>query len=325
MAKKKGNKNHDAMWAKVKKACRLSSEDIRMAKELGFVPKSLMKNIPAPTQQWKAPVKDWIRNEYEKRFGETQPAKPRPVPSRPPADRQVARLPRKPHGVTLGTLASVVGDAYEQEEAEDLEFDDLFDDHGPPTEEDIAEENDLMLRRQQQFRIAAEFVAHAFAQLPFVEKVVLFGSVAVPLKKEVRRFRKFRRARQKIWHECNDVDLAVWVSDLGSLKQIQKATGGALNALQALRDIGVAHHHVDVSLMEPATDRYLGRLCLFGTCPKDEFKPECQVPGCGESSFLEQFKGFVFDPGALRPDRSTVLFERGITEAGEEPFEDVSF
>ncbi len=40
-----------------------------MAKELGMKPKSLIKNIPAPNQQWKAPVKVWVRDLYEEKFG----------------------------------------------------------------------------------------------------------------------------------------------------------------------------------------------------------------------------------------------------------------
>lgn len=39
-----------------------------MAKELGMTPKSLLKNIPSPTQQWKAPVKVWIRDLYDKKI-----------------------------------------------------------------------------------------------------------------------------------------------------------------------------------------------------------------------------------------------------------------
>lgn len=58
---------HDPQWAKAKQVCRLNMEDIRMAKELGISPKSLMKNVPAPGQLWKAPVKIWIRDQYEKR------------------------------------------------------------------------------------------------------------------------------------------------------------------------------------------------------------------------------------------------------------------
>ena len=33
-----------------------------------MTPKSLIKKIPAPNQQWKVPVKVWIRDLYEKKF-----------------------------------------------------------------------------------------------------------------------------------------------------------------------------------------------------------------------------------------------------------------
>ncbi|MCC3359604.1 hypothetical protein [Bacillus sp. REN16] len=56
-------------WAEAKKRCRLNVDDIKMAKELGMTPKSLIKNIPSPNQQWKAPVKVWIRDLYEAKFG----------------------------------------------------------------------------------------------------------------------------------------------------------------------------------------------------------------------------------------------------------------
>ena len=57
----------DALWAEAKRRCRLNVEDIRMAKKMGLNPKSLIKNIPSKSQQWKAPVKYWIREIYEKR------------------------------------------------------------------------------------------------------------------------------------------------------------------------------------------------------------------------------------------------------------------
>lgn len=65
MAKKK----KEEAWAEAKKRCRLNVADIRMAKELGMTPKSLIKNIPSPNQQWKAPVKIWVRDLYEGKFG----------------------------------------------------------------------------------------------------------------------------------------------------------------------------------------------------------------------------------------------------------------
>ena len=54
-------------WDEAKKKCRLGEEEVRMAKEMGLNPKSLIKNIPSKKEMWKAPVKDWIRDMYEDR------------------------------------------------------------------------------------------------------------------------------------------------------------------------------------------------------------------------------------------------------------------
>ncbi len=54
-------------WDEAKKRCRLNNEDIRKAKEMGLNPKSLIKNIPAKSQSWKAPVNIWIRDMYDER------------------------------------------------------------------------------------------------------------------------------------------------------------------------------------------------------------------------------------------------------------------
>lgn len=55
----------EAEWTMAKQVCRLNSETVRMAKELGLNPRSLMKNIPSKSQPWKAPVQVWIRDIYE--------------------------------------------------------------------------------------------------------------------------------------------------------------------------------------------------------------------------------------------------------------------
>ena len=54
-------------WDEAKKKCQLGEEEVRMAKEMGLNPKSLIKNIPSKKEMWKAPVKDWIRDMYEDR------------------------------------------------------------------------------------------------------------------------------------------------------------------------------------------------------------------------------------------------------------------
>lgn len=54
-------------WKEAKKRCRLNEEDIKLAKQLGMTPKSLIKNIPSPKEQWKLPVKQWIRELAEEK------------------------------------------------------------------------------------------------------------------------------------------------------------------------------------------------------------------------------------------------------------------
>ena len=78
------NQQDNSAWAEAKRRCRLSAEDVRMAKELGFKPKSLMKNIPSPSQKWKAPVRDWVRDLYEKKIGSRKPAAG--APNTPPVE-----------------------------------------------------------------------------------------------------------------------------------------------------------------------------------------------------------------------------------------------
>jgi pyrroloquinoline quinone (PQQ) biosynthesis protein C len=68
-------------------------ENIQMAKALGLSPKTLMKNQPVPSQQWKLPVKLWIRGLHAKRFGSSAKAVNHPVQAAPPAH------PAKPNDV----------------------------------------------------------------------------------------------------------------------------------------------------------------------------------------------------------------------------------
>ena len=331
---KKPDKQGDD-WAEAKRRCGLSAEEVRMAKELGFKPHSLIKNIPAKYQLWKAPVGEWIRDLHAKRFGEAQEPVPKKVAWKTPAspaecghEHLVAEelLPQyDTHTGDIYYTRASDGEILTLEEAgrclEELDFakapdaEDLLPgldgedlrDASELTEDEIEGEDQHMLRRQKQFHMAAEAVAKAMGNLPEVEKIALFGSVARPLETEVPRFRRFRRAQIEINHECKDVDLAVWVSGLDCLKALQKARSGALNDLTAGQNVGVAHHQVDVFLLEPGTDRYLGRLCIFGQCPKG--KKECRVEGCGRTPLLQQHDEFKFDWSAVSQG-SIVLHER---------------
>lgn len=184
----------------------------------------------------------------------------------------------------------------------------------PVSAGEIAKDNAAMLKRRDAFRRVAEMIATGFSKLPFVKKAVLFGSVAAPPTKEVPRFRRLRRARVEIYHECKDVDLAVWVDDLTQLRALKRAVSDATNVFNQLlchQELlpGVAHHQVDVFVFEPGTNRYRGRLCIFGQCPKG--KPECRVPGCGAQAFLQLYEDFEIRPRVFAERPCVVLFERG--------------
>jgi len=309
---KQSQSKRDRLWAEAKQRCRLNREDVRIAKEMGLNPRSLIKNIPSPSQQWKLPVKQWIYELYEKRTGKV-PVKRRvgvqlpkltrhssedPVPL--PADADERELIDSGHNTRQTTIEDWEEYAAALWDGNSLQS---LSDSSPLRE--IREKDQQSRQRQKQFRLAAEYVAQALGQISGVEKVVLFGSVACPLQDEKPRYRKYRHAGIPMLHICKDIDLAVWVSQPGCLRAMQKASSRALKMLFEERNIGVAHHQVDIFIIEPGSDRYLGRLCSYKQCPKG--KLECRVPGCGSTPLLRQHEDFRLCTSALLPDRSIIL------------------
>ena len=168
----------------------------------------------------------------------------------------------------------------------------------------IPENDRFILARYSHFREAAEYVAAAFARLPSVRRVALFGSVASSPRSESGRVRR----RGSTLHEPKDVDVAVWIDHAADLDRLRVLRSRAVTELWNDKEVGVAHHQVDVFLLD-TTDKYLGRLCRFNQCPKH--KPECRVDGCGNVPFLRQHEDFVFNSGeSLEPARIQVLYER---------------
>lgn len=183
---------------------------------------------------------------------------------------------------------------------------------GAPTENELERHERYVANRRASLRRAAELVAGEFAAFPFVERVVLFGSVAEPVKQESPRFRELRALADSVSHDPKDVDLAVWVTDLTQLHLLRRAAGRAIGEHEKEIHVklwpGVPHHQVDVFLLETGTDRFRGNLCHFGQCPKG--KRECEVAGCGAQPFLQLFTDFNFEGRSLRSPHAVVLFER---------------
>jgi hypothetical protein len=175
---------------------------------------------------------------------------------------------------------------------------------------EIAEQNCYLLRQQQDFRRAADVVTDALMTFEEVEAIAVIGSVAKALWKEMPRFSEFRRQGIEVWHECKDLDLAVWISSQHRLGTLRKARDRALReAYEAGTGPSTANHQVEIFLIEPGTDKYLGRLCNFNACPKD--KPQCATPGCGAVPFNKVVDGFVPDADLLASAGYAILYRRG--------------
>ena len=170
---------------------------------------------------------------------------------------------------------------------------------------EIEAQNRYLLKQQHRFRLAADVVTDALVAFPEVEAVAVIGSVAKPLWKEVPRFREYRRAGIEVWHECKDLDLAVWLSSQHRLGELRRARDLVLRDA----DLNVANHQVEIFIIEPGTDRYLGRLCKFNACPKG--RPECRVPGCGATPFNKVVDGFSPFVDLLASAGHAMLYVRG--------------
>jgi hypothetical protein len=175
----------------------------------------------------------------------------------------------------------------------------------------IEEQNRFMLERQRQFRMAADVVTEAWMTFVEVRAVAVIGSVAQALWKEVPRFREFRREGIEVWHECGDLDLALWIDSQERLGDLRRAADRALRvAYEAGTGVSVVGHQLDVFLIEPGSDHYLGRLCSYNRCPKG--KRDCFVPGCGATAFNKNIANFTPHADFLAPARHAMLYERGV-------------
>jgi hypothetical protein len=175
---------------------------------------------------------------------------------------------------------------------------------------EIEEQNRDLLERQRQFRVAADVVTEAWMVFPEIEAIAVIGSVAKPLWKEIPRFSEFRRKRIEVWHECGDLDLALWIDRQDRLDEIRKASSRALSrAYESGLGISFVGHQLDVFLFESVSDSYLGRLCSFSRCPKG--KRDCLAPGCGAVPFNKVVADFVPRPDLLAPAQYAMLYRRG--------------
>ncbi|TAL39025.1 MAG: hypothetical protein EPN93_02825 [Spirochaetes bacterium] len=186
----------------------------------------------------------------------------------------------------------------------------IWDDGGELPGLAIEQENARRRTLQEHFRAAAEEIARAFAGIDSVVRIVLFGSVASELSKEVPADHRFAGSGPVFLHQCRDVDLAVWMDPNHPMKDLQRRRVEALRRLLELHAIGIPHHRVDVYILDGRDGSYRGRLCDFRKCPAGKFV--CEIKDCGSIPFLRVHEGFVFDSGVFARRPHVVLLDRGI-------------
>jgi len=174
---------------------------------------------------------------------------------------------------------------------------------------EIYEEDQRMLRRQADFRNGARVLTERLAAMPEVQQVRLFGSVALPLWKEGSYHSRLRQRQIQVYHECANIDLAVWVTSPAGADGIRKE---AAQVVRELTDknvyLSIAHHTFSIRLIQETDGTYLGMVCHFNKCPKH--KRECEVPGCGAHPFVQILPWFRLEPDRLNAFNSQILFQR---------------
>ena len=264
-----------------------------MAKRLGMSPKSLMKNQPGPSQRWKKPVKIWIRDLHEHRFGPQAPPKPGGQKTPDPA-----RRPAKARG-----RPADFEDEIDPWDADFEHFQDFASAMLPHVEFDVPLQNDVddpdwerfrRARRQQNLCwLACTLTAH-FRGLPAVDTITVFGSVATSLRRPFGQPWDGPEAATM----CHTLNLAVWVTaaepaTLCSLDMIIRQT---LTTLADIECITLHRDRLEVLLVEASSDRFLG-LLRPGATP--DVAPSLEMPS-----------GYVFRLEPLREPQAIVTFRR---------------
>ena len=310
---RKQPKSGPPTWSLLKEAG-LSERHVLMAQELGLEAKNIQNRFHETRSSPDQLLLEWIEDVFLEKFGRCFPLDESAMPAlqaEHPSDDiftidedKILNDYLNEHGIVPGSddepdWYGEVGHLIEEAEK-----------NTPVTRGEIAREDRLMLVRQDQFRKAARLLTKKLADMPPVRKVVLFGSVALPLWKEVPRHSRMHSRRIKIFHECQNIDLAVWVSTPSIADTIRRAHSAVVNELLDNEvHFQIAHHFFSTHLIDQATGKYHGMVCHYGQCPKRQ-KEACRVPGCGEHKFVRVLPEFQLKPERLHMLNSQILFER---------------
>ncbi|MHA1521725.1 MAG: hypothetical protein ACTSRK_16215 [Promethearchaeota archaeon] len=148
----------------------------------------------------------------------------------------------------------------------------------------------------------AKLLAGQISKIPSVTKVALFGSVAKKLLKLSEKKKSYK-----------DIDIALWLNSANNLPLLRRARAVTCAQYNKNHNYGFADHELDIFILEANSEKLLGFLCYFNTCPKYSggfLKEDCSAKGCGDFPFLKQFPHFSFDPKAVDKEKIIILHDQ---------------
>jgi len=301
MSRRHPRKKRAPTWASLENEGLLTERHALLAEELGIAPDEIEACFHRSQPVNGRLLLEWVEDLAFERLGRYHPVDERATPEdqqQHPAEHSLLRD-------SGDVMDDEPADGYEAFDRRLEEIENLT----PASYGEIHEQDMAMLRRQSDFRKAASLLARELGSMEEVLSVVLFGSVALPLWKEVPRFSRLRQRRIKIYHECANIDLAIRVTHADRAAEMRQAGSRLVSGLVDHGiHLSIAHHHFCLHLIDAATNRYLGMVCHYNQCPKH--KDPCRVPGCGAKQFVQILPWFHFKPERLNPHNSLVLFDR---------------
>ena len=287
----------------------LQERHVQMAIDLGMSADTIVREYSRADDRGDLLLLEWVEGRFFAKHGHHSPESGFSPENQ--AEHQAENSLLTEHGEAISRMCYEMGIREDDDEAFELagELIEKRERETPVSYGEIREADQRMLRRQTGFRNAARAVTVHLVAMPEVQQVRIFGSVALPLWKEVHHDPRFRHRNIRIYHECANIDLAVRVTSPAGADRIRKVGSRVVADLND-QDVylNIAHHTFSIHLIDYATGRYLGMACHFNQCPKH--KRECQVPGCGAARFVRILPWFQLKPHRLNESNSQVLFQR---------------
>jgi|GEM_PF-723906 len=296
-------------WKALKERGLLQERHVLMAIDLEMRADSIVQEHARAADRGDLLLLEWVEDRFFAKHGHYAPVSEATPENQ--AEHPAENSLLTDHSDAISKMCYQMGIREDDDEAFELagELIERRERETPVSYGDIHEEDQRMLRRQMGFRNAARAVAGHFAAMPEVQQVRIFGSVALPLWKEVPYHSRLRRKNIRIYHECSNIDFAVWVTSPAHADRMRKACSRVVNDLTNQHIfLHIAHHTFCIHLIDQARNRYLGMVCHFSKCPKRH--RDCQVPGCGASPFVQILPWFKLKPQRLNEFNSQILFQR---------------